>query len=710
MTNRKKHWNHFPAAAIIGLVFAAGSLDAMATDVPTAAEIEVISANWVCKWCPAPENEKSETQLTAGAGYVSNDSYKNGDYRGLDEKGFYLIGDAQYAYSSPEKTFVDVSAAELGTDARDVSIRGRMSGGTSAGFSYSELPKLNLDTARTPYYGDTNQQLPAGWAAGGTTQAMPQLAGALHNVDIYTNRKTFSIDAKIQQSSVLSYEFSFQRDTREGSRSAGLAFGNSFALARSAILAIPVDYVTDQGEIKLNYTEDRWQSAVAYQFSNFDNGNKSVRWENAFSVPAGVTEGQAALEPDNVLHKLVFTGSYRISTASSANGMFAIGQLKQNDTFLPYTVNGSLTPFALPVDSLNGEINIIDAVLNYYIRLSEKLRFEAKYSHNEQDNQTSRNSYDYIIADTSASATARANFPFSFRKIKYRALGRYQVPQHEVSLGIEREIVDRTYQEVETTTENTLHATYRTDAVNNMDFQLRGSRAERDGDRYQPVTEIVPAENPLLRKYNLADRERDQLGITAGYIPQQQWQVSAYFDAYKDLYSKSDVGLLESIQKDYGIAWQYRFNDMLSFNADYSITEIDSTQAGSQSFSAATWHAVNDDRIDVIHIGVDYEVIPGKFTLGIEYSYAESEGKIKVSTDVPLPTLASTRHTILLQGDYSVSDQSALVVFYRYEDYDENDWAIDGVNPDSIANVLSLGEVSPSYQIGIIGVALKYIF
>ncbi len=696
------------ALSVLGFAF--GVQDILAVENPTAAEIKSITENWVCKWCPYPDQAQSDAQITAGAGYVSNDSFKHGDYTGRDEKGVYLIGDAEISYQSPEQTYIDVTGSELGTDARDMSVDGRMQGGISGGFSFSELPKLNLDTARTPYYGSTSQQLPSGWTTGGTTQTMPQLAGALHNVDIYTQRKSFLLEARVQKNNILSYDFSFQRDTKEGLRTAGLAFGNSFALARSAILAIPVDYVTDQGEIRLNYVKTRWNAAVAYQFSSFDNAEKTVQWDNAFSVPASVTTGQAALEPDNSMHKILFTGSYKINPGTSTSGMIAYGQLKQNDSFLPYTVNGSLTPFALPASSLNGKVNTVDVVLNFFTRLSEQFRLEAKYMHNEQDNQTSRHSYDYIIADTLASATPRASFPYSFRRAQYRLLGRYQLPQHEVSVGLEREEYDRTYQEVEATTENRLKASYRSDAVNNIDFQVRGVRSERKGDKYQPVTEIVPAENPLLRKYNLADRDRDQLGITVSYVPQQQWQLSVYVDAYKDLYSNSDLGLLESIQKDYGISWQYQVNKTLSLVADYSITAIESTQAGSQSYSVATWHAVNDDQIDVIHIGVDYNVIPNTLTLGFEYSYAESEGEIRVSTDSPLPALTSTRHTYLLHGDYKLNDQSTVTAFYRYEDYEESDWANDGVSPDSIANVLSLGEVSPSYQIGIIGVALRYMF
>jgi len=679
---------------------------ASAIEVPTDVEIEEITSNWVCKWCPYPDKSESSGEVAAGVGYISNDSYKNGDYTGLDEKGVYPIGEIEYKYRSPQNSTVDVVGAELGTDSRQLTLSGRDGGSLQGEFSYSELPKLNLDTARTPYSGSAHQQLPTGWVDGTDTQNMSQLSNALHDVDVYTNRKTYKLSASYQQSPVVSYGLTFQRDTKEGRRTAGLAFGGSYAQARSAILAIPVDYVTDQGELKINYANQQWQAAVSYQFSSFNNGEKSVRWDNAFNPPslASVSGGLAALEPDNTMQKIVFTSSYNHSKSTTSNVFVAFGQLRQDDSYLPYTVGGSL-----PVGSLDGKINTADATINFISRINEQFRLEARYSYADQDNDTTRNTYDYIVADTQP-GTPRANFPYSFRKVQYHLLGRYHLPDQELALGINREVYDRTYQEVDTTTEDILKASYRTGFFKDIELQIRGSRGQRDGDKFEPVTEITPAENPLMRKFNLADRDRDQLGVSVAYAPQPEWQLSAYFDAYKDLYSNSDVGLLESIERDYILALQYQFSSALSFNIDYSITEIESTQAGSVSFSTATWRAVNEDQIDVIHIGVNYEIIPQKFSMGMEYSYAQSEGKIKVSTDAPLPKLTSERHTILLYGDYRLDKQSTLNAFYRYEDYDESDWATDGVNPDTIANVLSLGETSPSYRIGIVGVAYRYSF
>lgn len=710
------HFSVSPALLSAGLCMIL-SLTVQASDELSAEEIADITSNWVCKWCPYPKQSKIDAEVSAGVGYVTNDSYKQGDYTGLDEEGAYPIAGFAADYRAPGQTQISVSGNELGTDARDLSLAGRSGGKFSGKLGYSEIPHLTSDTARTPYNGSTHQQLPAGWTTAVSTQAMPQLASSLHDVDTYTNRKTFSVAASFQQNANLSYELSFQRDSKEGKRAAGLALGRSFSEARAVILAIPVDYQTNQGEIKVNFVQDRLYTSLAYQFSKFDNSHNSVRWDNAFSgidtpVPPPqtlppVTEGQAALEPDNSMHKFVFNGLYRIDPVSSGKLLIAYGQMKQNESFLPYTVNTDLSPFDLPVSSLDGKISTFDAVLAYYKKFTEQFKLEAKYQHNEQENETKRNAYDYVIADHDYSASPRANFPYSFRKYQLEVLGSYQVPNHGVTIGATSQVHDRTYQSVETTTENILKASYRSDVVENTDIRVRGELSKREGDEYQIVTEVIQPDNPLMRKYNQADRDRNRLGIMFNYAPGNTWQLSAYFDAYKDLYDNSELGLLESIQKDYGVSLLYPVNQDISFNVDYTLTAIESTQAGS---STVDWRAVNDDQIDTLYLGIDYKIIPEKLSLGLEYGYADAEGKIKVSTGEPLPRLTSTRHTILVYGDYKLDKMSTINAFYRYEDYDESDWAVDGVNPDTIASVLSLGEVSPSYQIGILGVSFNYQF
>ncbi|WP_455202813.1 MtrB/PioB family decaheme-associated outer membrane protein [Kaarinaea lacus] len=673
--------------------------------------MESITSSWECKWCPYEDKAAPQTKMEGGVGYVTNDSFKFGDYTGLNEEGAYLIGNMEYSSRDEESGYMDAEIYDIGLDSREVGAKTGKQGKVDVDLQYRELPKFNSDTAKTPYQGRDNQTLPLNWDFASGTQGMTELANALHQVDLYTQRRTFLLAADYYQTKSLSYGLSFQRDTKEGFRSSGMALGNTFGSARSAILATPVDNITDQGEAKVSYVKQRWQTALSYKFSNFKNDVESIRWQNAFSVPTGVTEGRGGQEPDNTMQQLTLSGSYLFGQSTLASALLSYGLLEQNDDFLPYTINGSLSPQPLQRTSLDGKVNVISANLAVNSRLTDNLDIEAQYRQNEQDNDTPQATYDYVIADTSVSTQQETNTPYSFRQQEILVEGRYRMKKpHKFGVGYKYETYDRTFQEVETTEENSLYGTYRNTVSKKWNWFLRLEATGRDGDEYTQVPSITPAQNDLLRKYNMADRTRRKAVFSVSYVPQTKWQLSFFADYANDDYENSVIGLTESQQTNYSLDFQYNFNKAVTLNIDYTITDIASKQAGSEAYDIPDWFADNDDQINVAHLGLIYHIIQNKFKLGFDYSYADSTGDISVSTGVPYPTLTSTRNTFKIYGDYNLSERSVLHVQYRYEDYSESNWAIDGVAPDSINNVLTMGEVSPNYNIGVFDVSFRYSF
>jgi hypothetical protein len=49
-------------------------------------------------------------------------------------------------------------------------------------------------------------------------------------------------------------------------------------------------------------------------------------------------------------------------------------------------------------------------------------------------------------------------------------------------------------------------------------------------------------------------------------------------------------------------------------------------------------------------------------------------------------------------------------VSYLVEDLKSEDWAIDGVAPNTLNNVLGLGEAAPHYRNHLVGFAVRYEF
>ncbi|MDX2505912.1 MAG: MtrB/PioB family decaheme-associated outer membrane protein [Gammaproteobacteria bacterium] len=663
-------------------------------------KIEKITVNWTCKWCPYEKKVFTKGSVEAGIGSVSNSSYKHGDYTGLDEKGAYFVGNGSYEFKDQDSNYVDVIVRDVGLESRQVEADVGKQGKYDVELNYASIPRLTIDTARTPYRGEGSQTLPVGWIQGATTANMTELENSLRDVDIYTERKTINVGATYYASPTLSYDLNFQQQAKQGKKTMGLAI-----LTSSVILAVPVDTLTKQGGVKVNYRAQRWQGSLGYAFSIFDNTHDRVLWDNAYSTPATASVGQAALEPNNEMQQITLDGAYRFSVGTQATAAIQVGRMTQNADYLPYTVNGSLSPPTLPRTSLDGKVNTVNTTLRLNSRWNEDWNYSVQYQYNDQANDTPRATYDYVFTDFVVSANPRANFPYSFRETELSLQGRYQIDkQRNISLDYEHEIVDRTYQEVESSDEDTLSAAYRSKVNEQFQWSLGLKASNRKGDDYTPVLEISPPENDLLRKYNLANRMRKSATVSLSFSLSDALQLSAFAEHASDDYSDSDIGLQESDQSSYSLELQYRISTTLNTNFDYSVTNIGSEQFGE------TWNAENEDSIHVAHVGVNYELRKYKLLLGADLSYANAEGEVTVSTGNGFPTLKSTRKTLSLFADYSLDDRSTIRAVFRYENYEEEDWAIDGVVPNTLNNVLTLGEVSPSYDIGVFAVSYKTQF
>jgi MtrB/PioB family decaheme-associated outer membrane protein len=426
-----------------------------------------------------------------------------------------------------------------------------------------------------------------------------------------------------------------------------------------------------------------------------------VQWDNAYTTPATVTEGQAALEPGNEMQRITVDGAYHFSTDMRATASVALGRMTQNVDFLPYTVNGSLS---LPRSSLGGEVNTFNSTFRLNYRRNEDWNYSVQYRHNEQDNDTPIATYNYVVADFQTTLNPRRNFPYSFREKEFSLQGRYQIDtQHQINLNYEHAMGNRTFQEVDSSDEDTFSAVYRSEFNEQLQWFLRLKTSNRKGS-YMSVAEIFPPEDILLRKYNLANRVRNSAGLSLSWTLSDRLQMSAYGDYASDDYSDSDIGLQESRQAAFSLELQYQVSDILNINVDYSTTNIDSSQAGT------IWSADNKDRMNVLHGAANYELKKYKLLLGVDIALANSIGDITVSSGDGFPSLKATRKTISLFADYSLSDRSVVHAFFGYEDYDEENWAIDGVVPNTLNNVLTLGEVSPSYDIGMFAISYKTKF
>jgi len=668
----------------------------------------VDKSDWKCKYCAFQTGWSGEFEL--GAVYVSDDSYKFAEYTGL-EKGGYAVANANARYTNPESASRwDLYATNLGFPYRAVDVDGGKQGSYRLRLNYSELPHFISDSARTPFVGSGGDSLtlPGTWVYGGTTGAMTDLPNSLQDVDIENTRKRVGVGLTVPWRD-WEAGVNVRHETRDGTKRIAGAF-----LTSSAQMIAPVNYTTDDVEAAVSYAGTKAQVKFAYHFSSFSDDNAALTWRNPFAVPPaypGADVGQLALPPENQFHQLLASGAYQFTKQTRATASVAVGRNLQDDPFLASTLNTSIAAPTLPRSSLQGRVDTINADLKFMSLVTDKLRLDASYKYDDRDNRTPQDTFSWVSTD-SVLAAPRTNLPYSFTRNLFKLSADYRVAKRDkLSAGVDYDINDRTYQAVDKTKEGTFWAKYIAHAADGGDISLKYAHSSREGSTYQAVPEILPPENPLMRKYNMADRSRDALGLRITQLMGGATTVGFGFNYANDDYSNSTVGLTSSSDLVFDADVGIQLTKSTTFHVFGSYEEIDSEQAGASSFgNPPDWTGTNNDVIGAAGIGIKQKALAGKLDLGADYTLSRSRGHTTVAGDTGFPDLTSRLSSLKLYGSYRVTDAMSVAMAYWYESYRSQDWQLNGVTPSTVSNVLTLGETSPNYNVNFVSVSLRYRF
>ncbi|NNF17180.1 MAG: MtrB/PioB family outer membrane beta-barrel protein, partial [Gammaproteobacteria bacterium] len=97
-----------------------------------------------------------------------------------------------------------------------------------------------------------------------------------------------------------------------------------------------------------------------------------------------------------------------------------------------------------------------------------------------------------------------------------------------------------------------------------------------------------------------------------------------------------------------------------------------------------------------------------------EYFYSDSSGDIALRNGAlaaqAFPQLHARLQSAHLYADIPAGQQFDLRLSYYYERLSTSDWALDGLLPDSLPAMLSLGATSPDYAGAILSVSFRYHF
>ena len=700
------------------------------------------------------------SEVNFGLYYSGEDSDRYGKFSGLTDEGAELQLDFRIE-KRPDATSSDtvrwrLQGWRLGLDSRRLEFAYNDQGKQKFRLDYREIPNNRFSDGQTPYRAEEPGlwQLAPGWeVAPGSSNILgfTNLQDSLIDLKVDTERQRLDLSYHRKLSAAWRLNVDWKHETKEGTRTVGGIFGFTIANARGAILAAPVDWTTDIVEAMIEYATPRLQFGIGAYASFFSNDEESFTFQNAYGFRNGWAPGvefpnsfgRMALEPDNSYLQLKMYGGVNMTRSTRLTADFSFGKMDQNEDFLPYSVNPALnvhTP--LPRNSVDAEVNTTMLNLRLTSRLARRLGLAVNYHYDDRDNETPRDLFPYIGGDAQDQRRVelgRINLPYSYTKHRADVTATYRFARAaRFKAGIEYSDYSRDFQEVSDSDEFTWLAGIALRGWSHGSLTADVRQSKRDVKEYNGNAPLIASHlpgvidddehvnNPLLRKYFLADRDRDELRFRADLVPSPEINLGLAGSYAEDDYSESEQGLTRAEVLSVTVDAGWYPQKHVSLTGFYTREEYDASQAGnsffnpaSPSFAGHDWFADSEDRVDTWNVALTFSDIgAGRgwngIDLGFDYTYSDTRSDIAVTSPTtvtaPLPTLKAELTSFTVWGSARLSSNSSIRLAAESAELTSRDWALDGVQTDTLANVLLLGQSSANYDLWLISASWRYQF
>ena len=193
--------------------------------------------------------------------------------------------------------------------------------------------------------------------------------------------------------------------------------------AIGAELPAPIDWRTDRLGGGVKFSGKLWMVGLDYDYEHFRNGTTGLTYDNWFRVtdaagnPPGSASGRGrfarsdvAYPPSSEFQNAILRFGYDLPKDSQVRGVFSYGRVRQNELFLPYTLNTALQgniggPYvglasnippgtlvydtsSLPQKSLDANIRTITQEYAFVSRALQPMMFRLQYRSEDLDNNT----------------------------------------------------------------------------------------------------------------------------------------------------------------------------------------------------------------------------------------------------------------------------------------------------------------------------------
>jgi MtrB/PioB family decaheme-associated outer membrane protein len=613
------------------------------------------------------------------------------------------------------------------------------------------MPALVRNRIRTIQATDINPGVPG--VQFDTAAVSSLILGTARGVEMMSRRDRGKIALSYSPTERVDINLQYTNERRSGTK----PLGGNFSF-NPIELVEPTDYRTHEALASVEYARKNWNLQLGYSASIFKNNVDVLVWDNPFrevdAVGAG-SRGRLDLYPDNTAQKVSFSGAANLPFSTRFMTSVSYGWRKQDDPFIPYTINTALTTAAnfptLPAQSLNGKVGTTLINLSLVNRFFSSVWFTARFRSFNYDNQSPSLIFpSYVQTDNSITNVQRGNVPIGYKKTNALVDATLRFVSHlSLKLGYERENWDRENRDAEKTHEDiykaSLDYTPRSWLLLRTSYSF-GAKKTPHYDWEEVAHVAFPAGEPAgtlgqlpqLRKFDMATRDRNRANILAQVTPSDVLAFTGSFGLANDDFKESLYGLLWSKSNTFSVDVSYNPTSDLALFASYTrenfkyatksrqrVPQVGTTRANDTTNN--DWSSDLEDLVNTFGFGFSWSVVPEQVDFSLDFSLSDGRGTIAtralgnpadprflVTSAQNYPDTRSILRQMRASVGYKLTDHFTPRLEYRFEGYSESYFNQDvmepymvPVDPASSGGVF-LGARQPRYSAHMIYLVLSY--
>jgi len=624
------------------------------------------------------------SEISIGAGWVSDDNARFGEYNGLNEAGGYgLIDFDVIKRMDSTGTWITLRGRNLGLDSREIRLENERQGNWGYFIEYNQIPRYDPYTVSTQLGGI------------GTSTLTINEGGVPSEYHLKTQRDIWSGGFDMKLMPGLGLQVRYKHEDKEGSRLFGQG---TFSTWR--FLTDPINYTTQQAEAILNYANERLQVSGGYYGTWYnDNNNNQTLDVLAGTGTASVVFNPMSLPPSNQSHQFWASGGYNFTKGTRGTFKVATGRITQDNVFPTPAVTGN--------SDLDGKIDTTLVQLGLTARPMPKLWLRADFNYQDRDDKTPVRLY-WPSQNTPTSTNNGENEPRSIKTTTAKAEAAYRLPMGFRLRGdvtwVEKKRNAPPVRSVnfrEKTDEWIYGVELRRSIAETLTGALAYVHSERDGSDWLPtVTNGGLQGNEMVDPLHLIDRDRDLIKLTLNWMPVETLSLSFRVDDAHDNYKGRgiggyDLGPRDGKARNYALDAAYSVSENLTVTAWYAYNKNEFEDAicrplanngpNSNVCTANNARPVwNSELKNVANsFGVGLRAKPmAKLDVGFDLVQSKVRDEITtssidpaVSTAItPLDNINTKVTTFRLFGKYALNKQSGVRLEYVHDRYSTDDW------------------------------------